>query len=499
MVDVQTLLGAQTTSTPKNFETNKNSSQSTWNIPKSFMNWKKTGSPHSIFINNRLFKKAYDVAEIMNQYFFNKLAVIRANINYRIWTPASCQSVMLHKKCKLHSQFVTKAYIKKLLRGLSTSKCSAIDGLDNFCVKIASDVIDEPLHHIITLSIMQEKFPSQWKLSKVIPLHKKDDISSPENYRPVSILSPLSKILERVMHEQIYRYVTTNKILHENIHGYRRNRSTLTALLKLYERWVSSADEGKISGAVLIDLSAAFDLVSPSILMKKLKIYGFQSSMYEWIESYLTDRFQAVWIDHTMSSYLPCSVGVPQGSILGPLLFMLFVNDLPFILDCGVEIYADDTTLTSANKNSNETSLTLTRNCGKINEWMEANTLKLNAGKTHLLTLGTDIMLDRPEIQLHVSMDRVYLSQSEHNYETLLGCIIQSNLKWTRQKSDLKRRLSNRIAGVYSIRKAIPLKTLKIICQGWCNSILVYCLPSLEDVPKAIWEIYKSYRINWQD
>ena len=178
-----------------------------------------------------------------------------------------------------------------------------------------------------------------------------------------------------------------------------------------------------------------------------------------------------------MSSYLPCSVGVPQGSILGPLLFMLFVNDLPFILDCGVEIYADDTTLTYSNKNSNDTSLTLTRNCDKISEWMEENTLKLNAGKTHLLTLGIDVMLDRPVNHLHVSMDGMCLPQSESNYETLLGCKIQSNLKWTKHISDLKRRLSNRIAGVYCIRKAIPLKTLKIICQGWFNSILVYCLP----------------------
>ena len=140
---------------------------------------------------------------------------------------------MSNKNCKLYLQFVSKSVVTKLLCNLSNSRCSAIEGLDNYSVKIAANVIAEPLHHIITLSIMQEKFPSQWKLSKFIPLHKKDNISSPKNYRPVSILSPLSKILERVMHEQIYRYVTTNKILHENKHGYRRNRSTLTAILKL--------------------------------------------------------------------------------------------------------------------------------------------------------------------------------------------------------------------------------------------------------------------------
>ena len=176
---------------------------------------------------------------------------------------------------------------------------------------------------------MQEEFPSEWKYSKVIPLHKKGDILLPENYRLVLILSPLSKILERIVHDQIYSYVTNNKILHKNMHGYRKNRSTLTALLELYESWVKAADEGKLSGAVLIDLSSAFDLVCPEILIKKLKIYGFQQDILSWLRSYLTDRYQAVLIDHTFSSYLPCHFGVPQGSIGGPLLWLCFTCDQP--------------------------------------------------------------------------------------------------------------------------------------------------------------------------
>ena len=148
-----------------------------------------------------------------------------------------------------------------------------------------------------------------------------------KNYRPVAILSPLSKILEKAMYEQIYNYFTNNKILHPNLHGYRRNRSTQTALLELYDRWVQAAVQGQVSGAVLLDLSAAFDLVPPDILLKKLKIYGLQEDFLSWIESYLTNRYQAVWIDHTSSEFLPLEVGVPQGSNLGPLFFLLFVND----------------------------------------------------------------------------------------------------------------------------------------------------------------------------
>ena len=149
-----------------------------------------------------------------------------------------------------------------------------------------------------------------------------------KNYRPVAILSPLSKVLEKIIYEQLYEYFTANKIFHPNLHGYRKNRSTQTALVQMYDRWVQAAAKGQVSGAVLLDLSAAFDLVSPDILLQKLEIYGLDKSFLTWIDSYMTNRYQGVWIDHTLSSYLPCDIGVPQGSNLGPLFFLLFGNDL---------------------------------------------------------------------------------------------------------------------------------------------------------------------------
>ena len=131
---------------------------------------------------------------------------------------------------------------------------------------------------------MQEKFPDDWKLAKVIPLHKKDDVLEPKNYRPVSILSPLSKVLERVVHNQLYKYMTVNKIFHQSLHGYRQNRSTLTALLQMYEKWVQSASSGKLSGAVFLDLIASFHLIPTDILQGKLKVYGLDNSILNWMK-----------------------------------------------------------------------------------------------------------------------------------------------------------------------------------------------------------------------
>ena len=176
---------------------------------------------------------------------------------------------------------------------MKSSKSCGIDGLDAYSLKIAAEHIAPALHHITTLSIMQCRFPTSWKQSKVIPLHKKQSKLEPKNYRPVSILSPLSKVVERVIYDQVYNYFSDNNLFHPSMNGFRKRRSTLTALLQMYERWVQSASDGKINGILLGDLSAAFDLVSADILLKKLEIYGVDKCMLEWIKSYMTDRKQA--------------------------------------------------------------------------------------------------------------------------------------------------------------------------------------------------------------
>ena len=228
---------------------------------------------------------------------------------------------------------------------------------------------------------------------------------------------------------------------------------------------------------MLLDLSAAFDLVDPDLLITKLRIYGLESDFLLWITSYLTDRHQAVWLNHVLSDFLHCEVGVPQGSILGPLLFLIFFNDMPDTLESSVDSYADDTTVTATGKTVEEISCKLTDDCSKVSEWMRSNKLKLNPDKTHLITLGTQERLRKLSQKVVVKMDDIALNEDEGNTELLLGCHIQANLKWRKQVQFTMNKLKLRLAGVSKLKFICTYPIRKTVTEGIFNSVLVYCLP----------------------
>ena len=428
-----------------------------WSISKSFMNWSSPGPPRQLEVKSekglKLLTKARDIAKTMNEYFISKVQNIVKGLRVLPINLTGCKKIMEGKKVTVSLEFVTVNRVKKLLSQLKNKKSISIDQLDNFSVKLASDYLAEPLHHVISLSIMQQKFPSCWKLTKIVPLHKKQSTLKPENYRPVAILSPLSKILEKVVYEQIYHYFSKNKIFHPALHGYRGGRSTTTALLTMYDKWVKASSKGQLSGVVLVDLSAAFDLVSPDILVKKLRIYGFKEDIITWICSYLSDRYQSVWIDHIFSDLLPNNMGVPQGSNLGPLLFLIFFNDLPCCINEKIECYADDSTIVAAGKNVAEVGRKLSEDCDNLSDWMASNSFKLNAGKTHFLTMGTRIKLAGLSEAMEVVMDGVVLEESKEKSEVLLGIKIQNNLEWLSQIEVLRMKLKKRLGGLANLKR----------------------------------------------
>ena len=178
-----------------------------------------------------------------------------------------------------------------------------------------------------------------------------------------------------------------------------------------------------------------------------------------------------------MSPFLPCEIGVPQGSNLGPLFFSIFVNDLASSLTCSIEQYADDSTLSATDKTAKEIDTKLEVNGQKVCNWMDQNRFKLNAGKTHVMRVGTAQRLRMQESEISVQMDGVKLSESDDKCETLLGIVFQPNLKWDRQISYLCGKLKKRIAGLAHLKFVLPFNLRKVVCEGLFNSVLCYCLP----------------------
>ena len=423
-----------------------------------------------------LVTKAVEIANIMNMYFKNKVQSIVQSLKSVPLDLSGCRKIMNGKPASLTFNFVTVTKVCKLLKNIKSKTCTSVDQLDNNAVKIAHEFIAGPLHHVIMLSLMQQKFPSVWKITKIVPLHKKNSRLKKENFRPVAILSPLSKVLEKVAYEQLYKYFEKNDLFHESLHGYRQNRSTMTALLTMYDKWSRTASRGMVTGVVLADLSAAFDLVSSDILIKKLKVYGLRDDVVNWIQSYLTDRFQSVWIDHVFSDLIETYSGVPQGSILGPLLFLIYFNDLPTYMNGDIECYADDSTFSSSGLQAEDLSEKLSADSEILNNWMVQNKFKLNATKTHLMFVGTAARIKKLG-KPNVTMDGVHLEENAAGSEHLLGILIQGDLKWSSYIDVLSAKLKTRLAALEKLRFVIHKSFKKTLVQGVFNSVLSYCLP----------------------
>ena len=213
----------------------------------------------------------------------------------------------------------------------------------------------------------------------------KDD---PNNYRPISILPTLSRIFERHVANQLNKYLQNINVLDEHQSGFRQHHLCQTALIRLVISWLTSMDEGNIMGAVFLDFKKAFDLIDHKVLLHRLKMYNFSSNALKLFESYLTNRTQAIRTAVACSNYLPLMSGVPQGSILGPLLFLLYVNDLPLEINSDTDMYVDDT-FHCKGKDINEIQLTLQSDINKPQRWCMKNNMAINPTKTTCMIVGS--------------------------------------------------------------------------------------------------------------
>ena len=277
--------------------------------------------------------------------------------------------------------------VASCLRNLDASKASGPDGIPARLLKECSSQIAPKLCCLFNLSLNSGRIPSEWKSADVTPIHKRESKESVENYRPISLLPIISKALERCVYQRFYEHVA--HLVSERQHGFLRNRSCVTQLLSVLHTIGYDLDRNTQTDVLYLDFAKAFDSVDHAILLQKLRSYGVTGPPLCWFEDYLTGRTQRVVVDGVASTWSPVTSGVPQGSILGPLLFVIFINDLPDFTVKGTEtaLYADDTKLHDTITSTNDCER-LQQSLTNLDHWSVQNNIRFNPSKCKVLTIS---------------------------------------------------------------------------------------------------------------
>ena len=273
------------------------------------------------------------------------------------------------QKTNFQFHVIDELQLGKVFGKLKTSKGSGTDGIASCFLKMALPVISESLCDIFNFSIATGCFPDSWKIARVAPIFKSGQPDDRSNYRPISVLPVLARVFEKLIYNQLYDYLDKNKLLFLNQSGFRALHSAVTCLLNNTDDWYVNMDSGRYTANIFIDLKKAFDTVDHDILLAKLRKYGVDNLEFAWFSSYLTNRKQYCRVNGVSSKTEDIKCGVPQGSCLGPLLFLIYINDLPFSLKKGkVTMYADDTSISYSSKNMEDINQTLSSELGHLKQ-----------------------------------------------------------------------------------------------------------------------------------
>ena len=464
-------------------EQNKGDSGKLWAHLKS-LGYAKVGGGSSKIVLEENGNKVFEplpVSNIFNRFY----TTVASDLVSKLPTPSGVFSTTsrhfrsLYGRLRNRDAFVispvSRAFIRKQLLTLNPKKAIGLDNVSSRFLRDAAEGIIEPISHIVNLSIMTENVPVSFKHARVVPLFKKGSTIDPGNYRPVSVLNVLSKILERAVCSQMNEYLDRRKILFENQSGFRGRYSTDTCLADLTDYVKGEMTDGKLVGMVCIDLRKAFDTVDHSILLDKLHSIGASPSSVNWFRSYLSGRQQCVEVDGVRSDFLDIDCGVPQGSILGPQLFLIYINDMYASLTCRLSLYADDSALFFSHKDPNLIANRLSMELSNCKNWLTDNKLSLHVGKTECLLFGTKRRLGKVR-DFTVTCDGTAVGRVLS--VSYLGVILDSSLSGNDHVSSMIKKCVGRIAFLYRNSSCLDLNCRRILCSALIQPYFDYCCSS---------------------
>ena len=432
--------------------------------------------PSELKLNDEIISDSESVASKLNIYFSSIAQIINEH-NDEVGTmePDKLRNFVESKipeNVSFKIPLITSEQVLSFINKLDPAKATGVDGLGPKIIKLAANVLSPSIAMLINKSLLTGTFPSQFKLAKVFPIHKGGDKTDPSNYRPISILPTVSKIFERHVNQHLMGFLNKYKLIHENQSGFRQKHSCQTALVKLVDQWLSCIDKGDIVGTLFVDFRKAFDLVDHSILIEKLALYRLSPISLKWFQSYLSFRKQAIACDSGLTEFADVHSGVPQGSILGPTLFLLFINDLPLFLNhCFSDFFADDATFHTHSKNLDIIENHIIDDFDKTKQWSKRNNLPINYKKTTCMAAGTKRRLADSH-KLEIRLDDICIENVSK--QKLLGVYIDENLNWSAHIDYLCSNISSKISLLRQLSQYVPQNVQKLFYKGYIMPLIDY-------------------------
>ena len=447
----------------ENVFSNENlSSKLFWKTSKQLLGLEKTNKNiPTLSLNNEYAETDYQKANMLNEYFSSQSDIDDQNKSLPPPKPVEHDLLDILQ--------ISPQSVKEVLDALDVNKSCGPDLMSPRLLKEGSQILAEPYSTIFTSSLRLGRFPTQWKDGNITALHKKEDRSLPSNYRPISLLCQAGKSLERCVHKLLYNYINEHRLLTPFQSGFVPGDSTTFQLLHTYHMFCEAVDSGKEVRVVFCDISKAFDRVWHRGLLHKLRDIGCSKNLLKWFSSYLTKRRQRVVLNGKASKWTYVKAGVPQGSILGPLLFLIYINDIVNELRASVRLFADDTSLYIIVENPNTAAITLNNDLDYISSWACDWLVNFNAAKTFSLLLTLKRILPfHPPLFMNGS---VISETTSHKH---LGITFSRNCSWNEHISNITTTAWSRLNLLRALKFKINRLALEKIYNSFIRPLLEY-------------------------